>query len=123
MSAIYASTSYAIAALESLVHSNLAALSQNLLYVEASLPDGLVTERADIAQLGGWDSPDMSAGRTYGKAWLQSGRGLVLLVPCVVTRGLDWNAVINPAHPDFARITVSSKANAVWDNRLRVTIR
>jgi RES domain-containing protein len=119
LAAIYAGTSYAIAALEILVHAGTASVPRNLLYVQASLPEGTGAERADVSQIGGWDSPDLSAGQAFGRAWLQSARSLALLVPSVVTRGLDWNAVINPAHPDFARISVSAEAQAVWDERLR----
>jgi len=116
--AIYAGTSYAIAALEILVHANTGALPQNLRYVEATLPDGAGIDRAEAGQIPGWNSPDLSAAQAYGATWLQARQALVLLVPSVVTRGLDWNAVINPAHPAFANIRVTTEARAIWDDRL-----
>jgi RES domain-containing protein len=116
---IYAGTSYAIAALEILVHANTGALAQNLVYVQADLPVGTVADRVDTAEVAGWDSADLVAARAHGKAWLQSGSALVLLIPSVVTRGLDWNAMINPLHPGFANIAVTEEAQAVWDRRLR----
>jgi len=118
LAAIYAGTSYAIAALEILVHANIAALARNLRYVEATLPDGTDIDRAEADQVPGWDSPDLSAAQAYGTSWLQARQTVVLLVPSVVTRGLDWNAVINPAHPAFANISVTTDAQAVWDDRM-----
>jgi len=116
--AIYAGTSYAIAALEILVHANTGTLARNLRYVEVMLPDGTDIDRAEPEQIPGWDSADLSAAQAYGTSWLKARQTLVLLVPSVVTRGLDWNAVVNPAHPAFANIRVTTDAPAVWDNRL-----
>jgi RES domain-containing protein len=118
LAAIYAGTSYAITALEILVHANTGALAHNLRYVEATLPDGTEIDRADSGQIPGWESADLSAAQAYGTTWLRARRTLVLLVPSVITRGLDWNAVINPAHPAFAHIRVTTESQAMWDDRL-----
>jgi RES domain-containing protein len=116
--AIYAGTSYAIAALEIIVHANGDKLPENLVYVEITLPEGAAIERADPAGIKNWSGADMAATRAYGKTWLLADRSLALLVPSVVTRGLDWNAVINPHHPDFTRIIVTPVQQVVWDTRL-----
>jgi RES domain-containing protein len=118
--AIYAGTSYAIAALEILVHANAQELPRRLRYVEADLPDDAGIERADVARLVGWDVANVEAPQLFGEAWLRERRSLVLLVPSVVTQGLDWNAVVNPLHRDFARIAVSPEKPAPWDARLNV---
>jgi RES domain-containing protein len=67
-------------------------------------------------------APDLSAAQAYGKAWLEPRRTLILLVPSVVTRGLDWNAVINPAHADVPGIQVTVETRAVWNDRLTITV-
>jgi RES domain-containing protein len=117
--AIYAGTSYAIAALEILVHANMQGLPRDLKYVFADLPEETRVERMDERHVEKWAAPDMRQAQAYGKAWLQERRSLVLLVPSVVTRGLDFNAVINPLHPDFSAIDVAGEAPVVWDMRLR----
>jgi RES domain-containing protein len=117
-SVIYAGTSYAIAALEILVHANTGVFPRTLSYVEATLPEGTRIDRADVRQIPGWDSHDLSAAQAYGKSWLNACKTLVLLVPSVVTRGLDWNAVINPAHPDFSGIAITADTPVLWDPRL-----
>jgi len=35
----------------------------------------------------------------------------------VVAR-LEFNAVVNPAHPDFSRVRVGAPEAVVWDRRL-----
>jgi RES domain-containing protein len=117
--AIYAGTSYAIAALEILVHTSADALPANLLFVHADLPPNASIEHAAFDTLA-WDGPNLAAPQAYGKAWLLERRSLVLLIPSVVTRGLDWNALINPLHPDFTSIEVSPETPASWDTRLRI---
>ncbi len=117
--AIYAGTSYAICALEILVHANAHAPPRHLRYVQADLPDETLVERADVTRIDGWDGPNISAAQAFGKAWLLARRSLVLLVPSVVTKGLDWNAVVNPLHPAFGSISVTTDLAVAWDSRLR----
>ncbi|MFU2487873.1 RES family NAD+ phosphorylase [Thauera sp. WH-1] len=55
--------------------------------------------------------------RGFGDDWLASRRSLVLVVPSVPAR-LDFNAVVNPVHPEFARLRVSTPEPVAWDRRL-----
>ena len=45
-------------------------------------------------------------------------RFAVLVVPSLVTQGREDNILLNPAHPEFARITHTPPEPVVWDNRL-----
>jgi RES domain-containing protein len=115
---IYTGTSFAISALEILVHANVGAIPRRFSYVHADVPDDAPIEEADMSLIPGWNSADMSSARAFGRDWLRERRSLVLLVPSVVTNGLDRNALVNPAHPDFVRITVSAESPVAWDPRL-----
>lgn len=115
---IYCGTSYAIAALEILAHANIGRMPAPMRYISAHLPDDASIETLDESTLPGWDAPDMAVSQAFGAAWLRACRSLVLLVPSVVTRGLDRNAVVNPLHPQAARIAVSPEKPAYWDARL-----
>ena len=53
----------------------------------------------------------------FGDQWLKEARSAVLLVPSVVVR-LEWNALVNPVHPDAAKLTISTPEKVVWDKRL-----
>jgi RES domain-containing protein len=119
---IYAGTSYSIAALEIMVHANSSRLPKRLKYVHADIPDDLETEDADTGSIPGWDGPDLSVAQSYGRAWLEQRRSLVLTVPSVVTRGLDQNALVNPLHPDFPKIVVSPEMPVSWDPRLGIQL-
>ncbi len=118
--AIYTGCSYAIAALESLVHANLGMLAANLVFVVADLPAAAIVERVDPGGLPGWNDEGAAVAQAFGRAWLMERRSLVLLVPSVVTQGLDWNAVVNPLHPDFGAIAVTEPQPVAWDGRLRI---
>ena len=119
--AIYAATSYASAALEILVHANIGRVPRGFHYVSIDVPDDAPVQRVGVDDVAGWDEtpPGLSAG--VGDAWLRGRTALVLMVPSAVTRGLDENAVINPLHPDFARIAVTEEHVAEWDERLFVS--
>jgi RES domain-containing protein len=117
---IYTGTSFSIAALEILVHANTGAIPRRFNYVHADVPDDASVEEADVTLIKGWNAADTSAARTFGRVWLQERRSLVLLVPSVVTNGLDCNALGNPAHPEFRRIAVSPESPVVWDPRVRM---
>jgi RES domain-containing protein len=42
-----------------------------------------------------------------GDHWIRRGMGAVLAVPSVVTPG-EWNYLLNPVHPEIARIEVAA---------------
>jgi len=116
--AIYAATSYASAVLEVLVHGNIGRVPRGFRYVVADVPDDVRIDTIDADTVAGWDSLPPDTSRAFGNDWLGRREALVLLVPSVVTNGLDRNAVVNPLHPDFARIAVGEEQPVRWDARL-----
>jgi len=117
--AIYGALNYACAMLETLAHAGIGRVPGTQQFVIAEVPDdNALIERHGPASLpAGWDAEDSRVARVFGDDWLASRRTLVLVVPSVVAR-LEYNAVINPAHPDFSRLRVSVPAPVVWDQRL-----
>jgi RES domain-containing protein len=115
---IYGSLSYACAMLEMLAHAGIGRLPMTQHYVVASVPPEVRWERHDETTLPpGWDAEDTSVARAFGDRWLLERRSAILLVPAVVAR-LEWNALVNPAHPQAARLSLSAPAAVVWDRRL-----
>jgi RES domain-containing protein len=115
---IYGSLSFAGAMLEVLAHARIGKVPRNHVYVKAEAPEGLTLERAAEDCLPqDWDAPDSGAAREFGDRWLDQRRSAVLLVPSVVAR-LEWNALVNPAHPDAMHIDVTDPAPVIWDARL-----
>ncbi len=119
--AIYAATSFASAALEALVHANTGRLPRDARYVTIDIPDNAPSGRLTAEDVAGWNEIPARASRVAGDAWIRTRSGLVLMVPSAVTLGLDDNAMINPLHPDYARIVVSEETPVRWDERLIVS--
>jgi RES domain-containing protein len=70
------------------------------------------------ALLPGWDDPhDISIAHGFGRDWIQSLRSALLVVPSVVTAGRDTNVIVNPDHPDSARISVGPETVVALDPR------
>jgi RES domain-containing protein len=117
--AIYAGTSFAACLLEVLAHANRKSPPSAARYVEAVVPDDVSRERFDPQSAPGWDDPDdVSIAQAFGRDWIKGSRSALLIVPNVVTAGLDENVVVNPDHPDAARITVGPELPVSLDRRI-----
>ena len=113
---IYASDSFAGAILEVLAH----VLRPRTLpgahhAVRVEIPDELTEEAAGVA---GWETKGSPEARAFGTRWLEEARSAVLLVPALPCRPVGRNVLINPAHPDAARLKVSAPFPVPWDERL-----
>jgi RES domain-containing protein len=61
----------------------------------------------------GWSGRDHSATRKIGDDWVASQKSALLKVPSVASP-LDFNVVINPAHPDFQVLLALDPVDLVW---------
>ena len=115
---IYAADTFAGSLLEILAH----ALRPRSLpgphhAVRIDVPDGLV-EVMDETTLAGWHLRDSAVARDFGDGWLREARSAALLVPALPCRPVGRLLVINPLHPDAARIARSAPFRVPWDERL-----
>jgi len=115
---IYASEHYATALLEKLVHAGRTQLPGAHHAAAIEIPDDLPVEVFDPAAVSGWDWEESASARAYGDQWHTVGRSAVLIVPSIPGQPVERNFVINPAHPDAARIRVGPSFDVVWDGRL-----
>jgi RES domain-containing protein len=115
---IYASAHYATAILEKLVHAGRTQLPGGHHAVAIDIPDDLPLEMFDPDAVSGWAAEESAAARGYGDQWHAAGRSAVLVVPSIPGQPVERNFVINPAHPDAARIRVGPSFDVVWDGRL-----
>jgi RES domain-containing protein len=113
---IYASEHYSTAMLEKLVHGN-GHMPPNQHWIEITIPNGVSYEIFSTAHHPGWDEAHPVVSKSFGEAWQQSGRSLLLIVPSVVAR-MEQNFLINASHPEFTRITTSLHQPIWWDDRL-----
>jgi RES domain-containing protein len=117
--AIYAGTSFAVCLIEILVHANRKSPPSAARFVEATVPDDVSREAVGAAVIPGWDDPyDASVAQAFGGDWIRGRRSALLVVPSAVTAGRDTSVVVNPEHPDSARIAVGPEMPVALDRRL-----
>ncbi len=115
---IYGSLSYSCAMLEILAHASIGRIPTTHCFVIAEIPDAVTIERHNAASLPvEWDAENSSAARLFGDQWLKQARSAILVIPSVVAR-LEWNALVNPLHPDSSKLIVSLPEKVAWDKRL-----
>jgi RES domain-containing protein len=115
---IYAGGSIAIAALEKFVQ--LAGITPpDLVLVRLELPARHSAETPNLVELPrGWDLvPATPASMDFGTAWARELRSLVLHVPSVLVPE-ERNAVINPAHREFATVEMAIEREFRYDDRM-----
>lgn len=118
---VYASESLSLAALEILVHGgDPALLPADLVAIPADIPASVAIESLEDARLpADWrriPAPESLA--ALGTAWAQAARTPVLSVPSAIVPQ-ERNYLLNPAHPDFAKIRLGTPEPFSLDRRLR----
>jgi RES domain-containing protein len=117
---VYASTSRALACLESVVHLGADSLPLNRYLVEITLPAELwaAAVEVDAGSLVGWDAmPVGKASLDWGSAWIRAQTSLLARVPSVIVPE-EMNVLINPAHPDAAQLRAVKRRKWLYDARL-----
>ena len=113
---IYASEHYSTALLEKLARGS-GRLPPNQHFVEITVDAGVAYEVFSPRAHPGWDAADGRVSKTYGEDWRLSSRSAILLAPSVVAQS-EYNVLINPDHPQFARIRAGLHQPVWWDRRL-----
>jgi RES domain-containing protein len=114
---VYSASSISLAVLETVVHLDGPPFNRYLVQIE--VPDDVATHALRLEPLEvGWDAVPASMSSTgAGDAWLASGASALLRVPSTIVPEED-NILINPAHPDTARITARKVRRFLYDPRL-----
>ena len=114
---VYTATSRALAALEFFVNLEPNEAPDDLLIAEATVPDELF-ETIDLKLLPrNWRALNNQRCRDLGSEWAASLRSLALKVPSVVVEG-DSNVLLNPKHPQFAKVAIGSVKPFRLDERM-----
>jgi RES domain-containing protein len=108
-----------LAVLEILVHLA-ASLPDRYVLGAADIPDAADVEFLDDTRLpADWstlDPREQELTRRIGDKWVAEQRSAVLSIPSVILG--ERNYVLNPAHPDFHRITFAEPSPFQFDRRL-----
>ncbi len=102
---LYTSESLALAKLEVLANSLLTPEDQSAAMLE--VPDDVAVKEIKISDLpAGWDNyPAPKELPTITEAWIKENKYLLLKVPSAQSE-LDFNYLVNPAHPDHSRLKI-----------------
>jgi RES domain-containing protein len=115
---VYASTSLALAALETFVN-----LEPNLQPRDLISIEGVISEELEIGRLEqktlprDWHQKRDESLRRFGDEWIRSGQKIALLVPSAAIRG-EWNVLLNPAHLDFQKVKFGEPVPFHFDTRM-----
>lgn len=120
-SLLYASSSRALACLETVVHLNAGGLPLNRYLVEIIIPEpvwsGAQTMTDQTAPVG-WDAePASKTSADFGSAWIRKNATLVLIVPSVIIPE-EANILINPEHADIGKVRAKKVRKWHYDPRL-----
>jgi RES domain-containing protein len=118
---IYASTSIALATLETLVHFNTTDLPLNRILVRLDVPDELWAARSVLTQHTakvGWNVfPAGKVSLDAGDAWLNGVASALMEVPSAIVPE-ETNVLINPRHSNIFQIVVVRTRLFQYDSRL-----
>lgn len=110
--AVYTSSTLSLAVLEILMHLEDATLLDSYGLYSVTFPKSLVqTIPVDSLPLDWADFPAPLEAQAIGDAWLRDKSSAVLRIPSAAFQGIpldlvETNYLLNPSHPDFARIEV-----------------
>lgn len=113
---VYISATKSLAALETLVH-----LKPPVAFQYVAIPirfDDALVEIFPTKNLPpGWNiEPPPPAAQQVGDSWVKAARSAILAVPSVITG--ETNFLLNPAHPDFKKISIGKAVPFTFDPRL-----
>ena len=114
---VYGSQHKSLAALELLVHRDSRRANRFKTFF-FQFPESLV-EAVFLRDLpGDWrQEPPPPSTQQLGDAWVRESRSAVLAVPNIIIPE-ELNYLLNPAHPDFRKITIGKPQDFAFDARL-----
>jgi RES domain-containing protein len=115
---VYASSSLALAAMELFVHLEPNLQPDDLVSIEARLPEGEPSRRLGPDELPAeWWTDDFEPLRTIGDRWIGEKSSLAMEVPSAALR-MEWNVLVNPLHPAVGAIRVEKPQAFRFDARM-----
>ena len=116
---LYLAETPAGALVEVLVHLELdpAHLPRSYKLLKAEAPDNISRREIGKAELAANWTQDLRATRELGDGWLRSRSTALLLVPSAIVPE-TFNVLLNPHHPEAARVRIVSHRDYPWDKRL-----
>jgi RES domain-containing protein len=114
---VYTSSTYSLAVLETLVHVN-PSMPFKYVAIRIEFDNALLETILAKALPAGWRvEPPPPTSKALGDVWVLKVRSAVLALPSVIIPG-ESNYLLNPAHPDFSKISIGKPEPFAFDPRL-----
>jgi len=114
---LFASSTQSLALLEVLVHTPRELIPDDYVFIAIEIPDDRTQSVSKEMLPPDWaDSPPPTNLKAIGDDWARSNRSCALLIPSVIVPN-ELNCMINPRHPDFSRIEISTPISFILDKR------
>ncbi len=115
---VYTAGSIALASIEMVVNLPGPKLLEAYVRIPVHIPANLIMDLPLDILPNDWNSrPAAPSIKAIGDRWVKQGKSAVLKVPSVVIPE-EYNYLLSPHHPDFAKITIGSTINYRFDPRL-----
>lgn len=117
--AVYTSLNLSLAVLEALVHLDQDLVPGGYVSLRIEVPGGVSIKNLNREDLpANWNEPRAgSLLRKTGDAWLEEATSAGLMVPSVIVPE-EFSLILNPDHPEMARIRVIEERPFRFDRRL-----
>ena len=115
--AVYLSTTLSLAAMETFVHLGEDAARLAYVYFEVEIPAALPIVTLARKPKGWRDEPPAVASMRAGDQWLMAGKSALLEVPSAVIPS-ETNLILNPLHPDCAKLRIGMARAFHFDPRM-----
>lgn len=114
---VYTSASVALAMLETLVHVHeVAVLMKRHVALAVEADDDLALDLDEALEQ--WSDIQSMSESDVGRRWVQEQLSPILRVPSVIVP-TENNYLINPLHPDFAKLRIGDPMTIPFDPRLK----
>jgi RES domain-containing protein len=116
---VYLGGTLSLAALETLVHLSAADAHLEFAAIEVVVPDAIRIAKLARRRLpANWRAePPPAETKSIGSEWVRAAETLLLRVPSVIVPR-ESNYLLNPAHPDFARLRIGRSEPFGFDRRM-----
>jgi len=116
---VYCSEHLSLAVLEILVHTVPALIKDRFRAYRIRFDERLLTNVAENKLTKGWDAhPPANASQKVGDDWVKAFRSAVLATPSVLVP-IERTLLLNPKHPDFAKVQIKDMGPFRLDRRLK----
>jgi RES domain-containing protein len=113
---VYMSSSDALAILEVRVHLR-NYIPKTYVFVTAEIPSELIVQVENICCVAPQWPDDLEWSRSVGEMFLKGEISVALSVPSRIVP-VGRNILLNPRHPEFARVSANPPQPFEWDRRL-----